>query len=78
MGITSTKKGGMKKSHAHRVGPVHQLQGVHADGRTVGVSLQAVLKDGSSMNRLSAVVKLTQPSKGAPVSASGRDNKHAG
>ena len=67
VGITAAKKGGMKKAHAHRVGPVRQLQGLHTDGRALSISLQAVLKDGSSTSRLVAVVKASQPVKGTQV-----------
>lgn len=67
MGITATKKGGMKKTHAHKVGPIRHLQGLHTDGRSLGVSLQAVLKDGSSTGRLVAIVKASQPCKGVQV-----------
>jgi len=67
VGISSTKKGGMKKAAAHRVGPRRQLQGRHVDGNPLGLTLQAVLKDGSSLHRLVAVLKPLQPSRGAQV-----------
>jgi hypothetical protein len=69
MGMSSAKKGGMKKAAVHRVGPRRQLEGRHVDGRPLGVALQAVLKDGSSLHRLVAVLKPLQPAKGAPVGA---------
>jgi hypothetical protein len=67
MGISSAKKGGMKKAQTHRVGPTRQLQARHSDGRAMAVSLQAVLKDGSSMARLVVTLKPHLPSRSAPV-----------
>jgi hypothetical protein len=51
MGHTGQKKGGMKQAHVHKVGPKKTLTGRHADGGTLSISFQAVLKDGSNQQR---------------------------
>ena len=42
MGTKGQRKGGMKSSHMHKVGPVLQLNGVHSDQRPLTVSLQVI------------------------------------
>ena len=71
MGISDSKKGGMKKAHTHSIGPRRQLQARHPDGRPLLISLQAVPKDGSSLARLVALIKPVTPAKGSPVRVSG-------
>ena len=66
MGLSTAKKGGIRKA-SNRVGPRRQMHARHPDGRPLSITLQAVLKDGTSMQRLVAVVKAHQPVKGNPV-----------
>lgn len=66
MGLGATKKGGIKKAAVHKVGPRRQVQGRHADGRGLSLSMQAVLKDGG-MGRLVVSLKPLAPVHGEPV-----------
>lgn len=35
-----SKRGGMKKAHIHKIGPLKTFGAVHADGRKLAISLQ--------------------------------------
>ena len=61
------RKGGLKSSQANRVGPRRTLQAMHADGRPITISLQALRKDNTGAARLLAILKPTLPTKAAPV-----------
>lgn len=40
MGTNNQKKGGMKKTHLHRVGAKKTYTGMHGDGRPLQISFQ--------------------------------------